>query len=282
MKKLVLLTVLLGAMPITMMAQDDDLYFVPTKENVAKEAEKYGMPTNTYYAGSTRSADEYNRRAWSRVAPIDSAGNDIIDFSAEKGVYPDSAFSEVNDYKYTSRMSRFDDYTPSAAYWAGYRDGRWMSPWYYNSYYSWYDPWYSPWYYGGYYGYYSWYDPWYSPYYYSSWYSPYYYRYGYWGGYYGPRYYSYGSGGRSWSRVRISHHKNTPGVNSGNNRGSLGGHRSNNTRTTSIPRNTSINNNSFGGSRSSGGGSFGGGRSSGGSSGGGRSVGGGHSYGGRR
>ena len=79
MKKLVLLSVLLGAMPITMMAQDDDLYFVPTKENVAKEAEKYGMPTDTYYAGSTRSADEYNRRAWSRVAPIDSAGNDITE-----------------------------------------------------------------------------------------------------------------------------------------------------------------------------------------------------------
>lgn len=283
MKKLVLLTVLLGAMPINMMAQDDDLYFVPTKENVAKEAEKYGMPSNTYYAGSTRSADEYNRRAWSRVAPIDSAGNDIIDFSAEKGVYPDSAFNEVNDYKYTRRMSRFDDYTPTAAYWAGYRDGRWMSPWYYNSYYSWYDPWYSPWSYGGYYG---WYDPWYSPWYYSSWYFPWDYRYGYyggyWGGWYGPRYYSYGHGGRSWSRVRISHNKNTPSVNHGNNRGSLGGHRSNNTRTTSIPRNTSINNNSFGGSRSSGGGSFGGGRSGGGSSGGGRSVGGGHSYGGRR
>ena len=285
MKKLVLLTVLLGAMPITMMAQDDDLYFVPTKENVAKEAEKYGMPSNTYYAGSTRSADEYNRRAWSRVAPIDSAGNDIIDFSAEKGVYPDSAFNEVNDYKYTRRMSRFDDYTPTAAYWAGYRDGRWMSPWYYNSYYSWYDPWYSPWSYGGYYG---WYDPWYSPWYYSSWYSPWGYRYGYyggyWGGWYGPRYYSYGHGGHSWSRTGVSHHKYSSGVSRGNNRGnnhgSLGGYRSTTTRTNTV-RSTN-NNTSFGGSRSSGGGSFGGGRSTGGSSGGGRSVGGGHSYGGRR
>ena len=124
MKKLVLLSVILGAMPITMMAQDDDLYFVPTKENVAKDAEKYGMPANTYYVGSTRSADEYNRRAWSRVAPIDSAGNDIIDFSAERGVYPDSAYSEMSDYTYTRRMSRFDDYTPSVAYLAGYRDGR--------------------------------------------------------------------------------------------------------------------------------------------------------------
>lgn len=287
MKKLVLLSVLLGAMPIMMMAQDDDLYFVPTKENVAKEAEKYGMPSDTYYAGSTRSADEYNRRAWSRVAPIDSAGNDIIDFSAEKGVYPDSAYSDVSDYKYTSRMSRFDDYTPSAAYWAGFRDGRWSSPWYYSTYYSWYDPWYDPWYYGGYYG---WYDPWYSPYYYySSWYYPWRYRYGYWGGYYSPRYYGYGYGyaGRSWSRAGVSHHRNIGNTRSNGtirrNSGSLGGYRSNsNTRTYTPARtNTNTNTSSFGGSRSSSGGSFGGSRS-GGSSGGGRSVGGGHSYGGRR
>ena len=188
MKKLVLLSVLLGAMPITMMAQDDDLYFVPTKENVAKEAEKYGMPTDTYYAGSTRSADEYNRRAWSRVAPIDSAGNDIIDFDGKRGVYPDSVFSDASDYKYTKKMSRFDGYTPSEAYWEGYRDGRWTSPWYYSSYYSWYDPWYyDPWYYDTYWG-------WRSPYYYSAWYGPRYY-YGWYGpryyGWYGPRYYRY-------------------------------------------------------------------------------------------
>lgn len=277
MKKLVLLSVLLGAMPITMMAQDDDLYFVPTKENVAKEAEKYGMPTDTYYAGSTRSADEYNRRAWSRVAPIDSAGNDIIDFSAERGVYPDSAFNEVQDYKYTRRMSRFDDYSPSVAYWEGYRDGRWSSPWYYSSYYSWYDPWYyDPWYYDTYWG-------WHSPYYYSTWYSPWRYHYGWYGpryyGWYGPRYYSYrGGSGARWSRAGYSHHKY-----SDNHRYSTGTTRNYGTRT------YGNHNHSLGGYRSSSsssmrsGGSFGGG-SRGGSfgGGGGRSVGGGHSYGGRR
>jgi hypothetical protein len=280
MKKLVLLSVLLGAMPITMMAQDDDLYFVPTKENVAKEVEKYGMPTDTYYAGSTRSTDEYNRRAWSRVAPIDSAGNDIIDFDGRRGVYPDSAYSDVSDYKYTRRMSRFDDYTPAEAYWEGYRDGRWTSPWYYGSYYTWYDPWYyDPWYYG-YYG--GWYGGWYSPYYYSAWYSPW--RYRYWGGWYGPRYYVYrGGSGAHWSRAGYSHHRysasNHRYSNGGRNYGSrtynnegtrsLGGYRSN----SGISRGTS----SFGGGMRSSGGSFGGGgggmRSSGG---------GGHSYGGRR
>lgn len=272
MKKLVLLSVLLGAMPITMMAQDDDLYFVPTKENVAKEAEKYGMPTDTYYAGSTRSADEYNRRAWSRVAPIDSAGNDIIDFDGKRGVYPDSVFSDASDYKYTKKMSRFDGYTPSEAYWEGYRDGRWTSPWYYSSYYSWYDPWYyDPWYYDTYWG-------WRSPYYYSTWYSPWRYHYGWYGpryyGWYGPRYYRYrGGSGAYWSRAGYSHHRY-----SGANHRYSNGSRSYGTRTYSNHNYGS--NHSFGGSRSSGG-SFGGG-SRGGGFGGGRSSGGGHSYGGRR
>ena len=279
MKKLVLLSVLFGAMPLTMMAQDDDLYFVPTKENVAKEAEKYGMPSNTYYAGSTRSADEYNRRAWSRVAPIDSAGNDIIDSSAERGVYPDSAYEDVQDYTYTRRMSRFDEYTPSEAYWQGYRDGRWTSPWYYGSYYSWYDPWYDPWYYGGYYGSY-W--GWHSPYYYSTWYSPWRYRYGYgyWGGWYGPRYTRYTHAGAGWSRAGYSHHKYT----NINGRRGTGASRNYGTRTYSTP-----NNNSLGGYRSSGNttrstSSYGGGNRGGSFSGGGggRSTGGGHSYGGRR
>ncbi len=277
MKKLVLLSVLLGAMPITMMAQDDDLYFVPTKENVAKEAEKYGMPTDTYYAGSTRSADEYNRRVWSRVAPIDSAGNDIIDFSAERGVYPDSAFNEVGDYKYTRRMTRFDDYTPSVVYWEGYRDGRWSSPWYYSSYYSWYDPWYyDPWYYGSYWG-------WYSPYYYSTWYSPWRYRYGYYGGWYGgwygPRYVHYSHAGARWSRAGVSHHRYSAGNrrNVGYNRGSYG------TRSNSSSHHSYGDYRSGTTTRSSG--SFGGGggyRGGGSFGGGGRSSGGGHRLGGRR
>ena len=128
MKKLLLLTVV-AALPLGLMAQDDDMYFVPTKENVAKETKNYGMPKKTYYSGSNRSVDEYNRSAWSSVVPIDSAGNDIIDFSAVRGVYPDSTVAYENDYKYTKRLSRFDGYTStSEAYWDGYRDGRWSRP----------------------------------------------------------------------------------------------------------------------------------------------------------
>ena len=293
MKKFILIT-LISALPLGMMAQDDDMYFVPSKENVAKEAASYGMPRNTYYSGSDRNVDEYNRRAWTTVTPIDSAGNDIIDFSAVRGVYPDSAYSEVsdNDYQLTRRMSRFDDYTPSQAYWDGYRDGRWSSPWYYSSWYSWYDPWYydswyywrNPWYYSSWYG--GWYDPWYG----YGWYSPWRYGYrGYYGyhhGWYGGSRYYRGASGRSWSRAGASHHRNLSGVRSSShstNHNSLGGYRSstysNPSRSTYSTPNTSL-----GGTRSSGwsggGGSFGGSRSAGG--GGGRSVGGGHSYGGRR
>ena len=286
--KTVLPLYLFTFLPLNMVAQDDDMYFVPTKENVAKEAKKYGMPQKTYYSGSNRSVDDYNRRA--QFNPADTTGNDIIDFSAVRGVYPDSAYSqsaENEDYALTRRMSRFDDYTPSEAYWVGYSAGRWSSPWR-TSWYSWYD--YDPWYWD------SWY--WNDPFYYSSWYSwRYPWSFSVW---YSPRYYSYYrpwygggyrvGGGRSYSRAGVTHHKSTS-----SRRGTdLGGYRSSNSSRTYTPTRTTTNNSgnlggyrssgssSSGGSFSSGGGSRGGGGFSGGGGGGGRSTGGGHSYGGRR
>ena len=180
MKKWMLLACTVVWLPLQMAAQDDDMYFVPTKENVDKATHDYGLPKHTYYSGSDRSVDEYNRMAASTVTAVDSAGNDIIDFSAVRGVYPDSAYAyEGDDYKYTRQMTRYEGYTPSEAYWEGYRDGQWASPWYYTSYHGWYDPWYDPWYYGryGWVGYYrpaSWYGyyGWYRPYYHYTWYSP--------------------------------------------------------------------------------------------------------------
>ena len=172
MKKWILLTTICS-LPLQLMAQDDDMYFVPTKENVAKEAENYGMPKKTYYSGSNRSIDDYNGRQSSSITPIDSTGQKV----------------ETEDYQYTRQLSRFDDYTPSQAYWEGYRDGRWMSPWYYGRY-GWYSTWYDPWYISWYDPWYiSWYDPWYYGGYYS-WYSPW--RYGW----YRPYYHYYG--GRSY------------------------------------------------------------------------------------
>lgn len=306
MKKIILMTTILVSLPMLSMAQDDDMYFVPTKESKAKELKSYGMPADTYYTGSKKSSREYNRRAWSSVAPIDSAGNDIINFSATEGVYPDSAYSEADDYACTRKMSRFDGYTPSEAYWEGYRDGRWtgVRPGWYDAWYgswyspwrsSWYDPWYDPWYYSSYWG-------WYSPYYYSIWYSPWHY------GYYWDRpYWGWGGGvhisgpvhaGRSWSRSGYSHHKYAGNTDSNANRrgGSLAGYRGqrnsnidygtrvqrNNARDLGGYRSRSYNSNSNSSysrpSYSNGGSSFGGSSRSGG----GRSVGGGHNYGGRR
>ena len=185
MKKLLLISMLVGAMPLAMMAQDDDLYFVSKKKKatVVEEAQdQFGMPKDTYYAGSNRSVDEYNRRMRSQVEVIgDSSKVDVIDFNAEKGVYPDSV---SEDFELTKKMSRFDDYQLDSAYWAGYKKGRdiwwgWHSPWYYSRW-GWYDPWYDPWYSPYYYSSWrwGWYDPWY--YGYAGWYDPWYYR-GYWG-----------------------------------------------------------------------------------------------------
>jgi hypothetical protein len=202
MKKLLLFSMLVIALPQTMSAQDDDLYFVPKKTSAPQVAQdRFGMPKDTYYSGSDRSVDEYNRRLKSRVEVLDgdTTKSDIIDFSAEKGVYPDSL--QIEDYKLTKRMSRFDDYrlADNASFWAGYEAGRrdwgWHSPWYYSSY-GWYDPWYySSW---------RWYDPWYDPWYYgyAGWYDPWYYRPGWgWGWswrypYYRPHYVVISGGGR--------------------------------------------------------------------------------------
>ena len=196
MKKLLLISMFAGMLPLTMVAQDDDLYFVPKKKSVERVTDNYGMPTDVYYSGSDRSIDEYNRRLKSRVEVIggDSTLCDTISFSAEKGVYPNDSISD-EDFKLTKKMSRFDDYriSDNAAFWAGYAAGRydwaWHSPWYYTRY-GWYDPWYytrwrwyDPWYYNWYYG---WYDPWYDPWYYG---------YGWYSGWYAPRYYGWYSGG---------------------------------------------------------------------------------------
>lgn len=201
---------LLTFLPLSMMAQDDDLYFVPKKKAKTEgTTEKSGLPIDTYYSGSDRSVDEYNRREMSSYIAIegDSTKSDIVDFNAVKGVYPDSLESE--DYELTKKMARFDGYDLSnnEIFWAGYNAGRsiwgWHSPWYYSRY-GW--GWYDPWLYG--YGYYPWYSSWWDPWYYGygwrGWYDPWYYGYG-WGypyygyyGYYGwgyPYYYGGGGGG---------------------------------------------------------------------------------------
>ena len=80
MKKLFLLFVLAGAMPLSMMAQDDDLYFTPSKKVAKTSSSVENKPA--YYVGSNRDVDEYNRRGKFRSTyqkiGVDSLGNDII------------------------------------------------------------------------------------------------------------------------------------------------------------------------------------------------------------
>ena len=184
-----LLTLLIGMLPLSMVAQDD-MYFVTGKQKKAEQKSEprssYVPAQETYYSGSSRNVDEYNRRGGSsyEVLPVDTG--DIISFAPVEGVYPDSLL----DFKATREMTRFDGYTPTEAYWEGYnqgsKDGRatWHSPWYYSSYYPWYDSWYwDPWYYHNWY--YGWYDPWYYSSWRYGWYDPWYYG-GYWG--WGPYY----------------------------------------------------------------------------------------------
>ena len=195
---------LIGAMPLSMMAQDDDLYFVPKKKKAQVEHVKDIAPV---VAPQSKAKSSYE------VIDGDTTKLDVIDFTDGKGVYPADTL-EAEDFALTKNMVRFDDYDVSsnAAFWAGYRAGSstwgWHSPWYYSRY-----GWYDPWYYGSWYSsvmwnnpyymswwdpyYYGWYDPYWStwgwPYYgyysYYSWYSPY----RYWGY---PYYYGGGGGGR--------------------------------------------------------------------------------------
>ena len=95
MKKLVLMTVLAGALPLSIMAQDDDLYFTPKKSSETSSV----VEKSTYYSGSDRNVDEYNRRGkyWSHYQKIgtDDKGNDIIQFTKGNGVYPESTYIDT-------------------------------------------------------------------------------------------------------------------------------------------------------------------------------------------
>ena len=268
MKKLVLMTVLAGFLPLSMMAQDDDLYFTPKKSSETGPM----VEKSTYYSGSDRSVDEYNRRGkyWSHYQKIgtDGKGNDIIQFSKGKGVYPDSTYidttfvgkyydsmTDADDYRYTQRMSRWDGfYNPwyysyswgFGPYW-GYGP-RWCYGWYDPFY----DPWYDPWYYGyygygygyPYYGYAGWYGGWYSPWYYG----------GYYGGYYGYPYYSgYVSYNRPTGTMNHSYASNStsfPAGSFGEARSRFSGSRSS---MSSTPGVRVGNSGMFGGSRAVGG-----------------------------
>lgn len=286
------------ALPFSMMAQDDDLYFNP-KQEAKKVAEERAKRTQQlaeqrarrdsiyalYWSGSDRNVDEYNRggKLFSQYQNIgsDSLGNDIISFRIDKGVAPDTiyddeAFAEKytrdmrDDFDCTRCMSRWDgfydpwfyDYYGCGSYYWRSSYWRWHNPWRYGYYAGWYDPWFDPWYAPWYYGYAGWYGrPWYG-----------------WGGYY-PWYW----GGPVVTYVRPSNGYRSYGhvvSGSSSNRGSHSsqfnrfGRRDSNNSNRNYNNNYNYNNNhtfnsSGFGNRSVGSGSFGGGTRGGGFSGGG-------------
>ena len=259
MKKWLFLTSVL-VLPLSLLAQDDDMYFVPTKENVAKVKKNWGMPSDTYYSGSNRSVNEYNRAP----GTTQQQSKDVVDFTSaprSNAEAPMHFRAENQDYQLTRQLERFEGYTaPSEIYWDGYRDGQWSASWA-STYYPWYDPWYDPWYYGGYWGWrYGWGRP--GIYVGVSWGRPW----GWYGWYHRPYHYAwhrpyYRYGGRPVARPVGPRGTYNPGSRSQRIGGSdYGGHRG---------RSVYNGGGSFGGHRSSG--SFGGG---GGRSGGGRSFGG--------
>lgn len=193
MRKIFLAFVFAEMIPVISFAQDDDVYFVPKKEKEVIVSHDYVMSGNTYYSGSDRSVDDYNRRFFSRVEPLDSVSGDTIYFNGEAGSYPDTVYNPENDYTCTRKMSRFDDYSWTDPYWAGFYAGRSSRWWYYGGLY---DPWF--------------YDSWY----YSAWYDPWYYGWGYHYGWYYPHYhhawwYPVGGYARNIHSGTLNHHGGT-------------------------------------------------------------------------
>ena len=188
MNKLFLVSVLLSMPSFTMMAQDDDLYFVPKKTVETNHSVIDRLDRSTYYIGSDRNIDEYNHRGKfrSRYGRIDSdsLSDGMIGYRNGRAIYPDTIYEDENDYAYCRRMSRFDGYY-------GWYDPWFYGHWGYGPYWSARWGWYDPWYYG-YYGYagwdYPWRDPWYYGYYGYRWRNPYYYGWGWDYPYYPSRY----------------------------------------------------------------------------------------------
>jgi len=269
--------------------------------NFAADGGLYGELVANRSFEFTRLAKDDGFYGYQKVG-TDSLGNDIIEFDAVTGTYPDSDmqnslvtenYTDRDDYVNTRRMSRFDGYVGLGYY-----------PWYtYDPWYGWYDPWfYGP--HRWYAGWYGWYDPWY------GYYSPWRYHYGWyagWGNWYysGPVYVG-ARGNAGYGSSRITRHGRSDYV-SGKFSGYRGHSSTGNAKATysrnsdvrrsraSSERNFDYNRSNtstrsydaggfnrshssygggFGGSRSSSGGSFGGSRSGGSRSGG--------SFGGRR
>ena len=275
-KKILILLLMAQMMPDSVLAQNDDLYFVPREKKEVKRSKpvQVNVNHNTYYCGSSRDVDEYNRRPARRMrrnlvkVGTDSLGNDVFEFRClnDSSVcdssfmrrgraidVDDNNYDGYEDYRYTRRMRRFDgyrggeeceDYCDSYGYGynQGYVDG--LTSW--NINFGWYDPW---WYTSRYYGWSGWYNnfyfgwrsPWYGGWYdpwFGGWYDP------WWGGGYYPVYHRYYAGGYSGTR------NHSRGAYSKRRYGTYNSHSSRNTYNRNRDGFNSRNNRGFGNNRS--------------------------------
>lgn len=280
MKKIVFVTAFVCLLPHEIIAQDD-MYFTPKKADKTETVQEQPK----MYTGSFRNVDEYNRHGRfagvSQEVDLDTLYSDVVFFDADTSTVAgdtilvsdvtdaaDYAYDPSEDYEYSRRLSRYDDYywhDPWYYGWYGYGPYWYGSPYWYAGW--WYDPWYDPWFYG-------WHRPW-------GWYYSWYWPVSYHRPYYGVtgtsnhgrpyRHGSVGSGnfkGYRGTNNRVSSNRNN--YDRDNNRTNYSnrfrGNRQNNFNRNNYQSRPSYNN-SFGGSRS--GGSFRGGGSFGGSRGGG-------------
>ena len=113
MKRIIFILVLVGAIPLSLLAQDDDMYYVPGKSQQSEKADKPDESEQpTYYCGSDRDVDEYNRRgrvrSYYQKIGSDSLGNDIIEFHEGDGTYGSSGMNDTV-YVYPGSEQYYDD-----------------------------------------------------------------------------------------------------------------------------------------------------------------------------
>ncbi len=274
MKKIVLTTVIF-CFTFSLVRAQDDMYFTP-KKNDKVEVEQ-GQQILRYRP--IRDVDEYNRRGQFASSYFnlssDSLYSDVIDLDNDSTFIAgddsiivdenvDYSYNPEDDYVYTRRMCRYDDFYWYDPWWYGWYRPYWYGgPYWYAGW--WYDPWYDPWYYG-------WYNPWwhYPTYWYGSYYRPY--RGGITGTMNHGRLYGHNTGntnnfkgyrGTTGNRNNNRGFNNSNRYNNSNYSNRFSGNRQNNDSWQNMQSRPSYNN-SFGGNRSGGsfrgGGSFGGSR----------------------
>lgn len=193
MRKLILTSVMVLALPAIMVAQRNDIYSSGVKSTVSAPVATAAPAVQSTVTSSPvvsssfaeRDPDEYNRRynyASSAAAIDNSFANDVIyvhdtvfveNSLSDTKAYREGYLDASEDYEFAMRMLRFHSTTRllNPRYrWVTLSDmlwDPWYDPWYgptWSLSYSYWDPWYyDPWYYDPWY-----YDPWY-PHYHGYW-----------------------------------------------------------------------------------------------------------------